>query len=321
MKIRYIKLLECYHNNGLLTDELVELFDWLNSSEGKSEYEQYMLSQQFAIKDNIRAHVDAQALLREIRQKAGIRKSYAAGKLLELRKYAAVLLAALFTGSIVWLTMRNVDNSENFIFAVAKGNKGTLTLPDGSEIWLNEDSKITYNGQRNITLKGEAYMQVAEDKKRQFVVNTQFADIIVYGTTFNVIEHSADSALVISLLEGSLGIKIAGEDDIVIIVPGQVACFDARNGNIKLYENDFTNLALWRNEELLLANVNANELFEKMEAWYGINIELVAPSIKVHKYNMTIRNESITEMLELINRLTPITYKIQDKEIIIQYIN
>ncbi len=324
MKKHYVDYLERYRNNSLSKDELVELFDWINSPEGEAEYDHYLLTQLDVMSNHKTKpiHIDPNLMLKKIKEKANIGKTYTFG-VRDFMKYAAILVIALLSGSLVWMMTRNpAVDSGNVVFAVAKGNKGTFTLPDGSEVWLNAESKVAYTGsnQRKITLEGEAYLQIAKDKKREFVVSTPFADIIVYGTTFNVAAYPEDSTLNVSLLEGSVGIKIAEQDDITQVTPGQVANFNVRNGKMELYNKDLTDLALWRNDELVMVNISTNILCGKMEAWYGVSINLIDQPAKNHLYNMTIRHETIDEMLELINKVTPIVYHIQKKEVTIKYI-
>ena len=325
MKKHYIELLEHYRNNQLSKDELIALFDWINSPEGKVEYEQYLSDQLDTLNEyeDYQIPVNPELILKRIKKRTPFRKT-GYFNVHKWWRYAAILLIGLLIGNMTWLiNLKSGKDGENIVFAVSKGNKGTLVLPDGSKIWLNAESKITYTGggkQRIITMEGESYLQVAKDKKHPFIVNTPFASIIAYGTEFNVAAYPADSILKVSLVEGSVGIKIAGQNDITRMVPEQVAVFDARNGKMELYNRDLSDVALWRKDKLVLTNANTLALCSKMESWYGVSIQLSNQPVKNHLYNMTIRNESIEETLELINKLTPVIYNIQNKEVIIKYI-
>ncbi|MDR0844132.1 MAG: FecR domain-containing protein [Tannerella sp.] len=320
----YIELVGRYYNSQLSKKELIELFDWLNSPEGEAEYDQYLSEKLEAMEGKAYALPDmtADRLLRAIRKKAKIRKSYTSGWTV-VRKYAAILIAIFLTGSVMWLmTAERGNGGEKLVFSVAKGNKGTLTLADGSEVWLNAESKIRYadGSHRQITLEGEAYLQVAKDKKHPFVVNTPFADICVFGTTFNVAAYPEDSTVSISLVEGSVGLQLPGQESMTYLTPGQTARFDARSNHLELNDDDLTDVALWREDEITLANAGVRTLCAKMEAWYSLKITLTNQPRKNHLYNMTIRNETIDEILELIHKVTPIRYHITGKEVTIEYI-
>jgi ferric-dicitrate binding protein FerR (iron transport regulator) len=304
--------------------ELIELFDWLNSTEGEAEYEHYLSERLEAMEGKVHVLPDVAAdrLLRKIRKKAKIRKSYTFGWA-EARKYAAILITVFLTGSVMWLmTAQRGNDDSTLVFSVDKGNKGTLTLPDGSEVWLNAESKITYADgmHRKIDLEGEAYLQVAKDKKHPFVVHTPYADVRVFGTTFNVAAYPNDSTVSISLVEGSVGLQLPGQDNMTFLTSGQTARFDARSNHLELNDKDLTDVALWRNDEITLTNAGFQTLYAKMEAWYSLEITLTNQPLKNHLYNMTIRNETIDEMLELIHKVTPIKYHIEGKEVTIEYI-
>jgi ferric-dicitrate binding protein FerR (iron transport regulator) len=318
---RYIQLLKRYQNNRLSEDELVELFDWINSPEGEVEYDRYLSDQLNDMEIENELFTPSNELMSKIKKQANI-PSKTLFNFYELRRYAAILIAVLLTGSGVWFFAGRTTGKENHIvFATPKGNKGTLTLPDGTETFINAESKITYseNKQREIYLEGEAYLSVAKDKKHPFIVHALYADIIVYGTIFNVTAYPGDSLMEVSLVEGSVGIQIPGRKDITRLIPGQTALIDAKSKKISLYDNDMTDVALWRNDEIRLINLNITDLCHKLESWYGITITLNNQPKKQHLYNLTLQNENIDEVLELINKVTPITYNIKGKEVNIEY--
>ena len=323
------ELLERYRNNNLSKDELIDIFDMINSPEGRAEYDQFLSEQLEELNDcEIPLHVDSGLMFQEIKQKANIKKTKTFS-MHNLRKFAAILLLVMLTASMTWLVTRKSEDitEENIVFSVKKGNKGNkgnLFLPDGSEVWLNTDSKISYcigSKERKITLDGEAYLHVTKDKKHQFIVNTAFGDIIVYGTSFNVSAYAADSMLFVSLVDGSVGIKISGQDIITRLNPTQTASYNVKNGKMEVYNRNANEVALWRMNELVLVNTVTNTLYKKMESWYGFRIKLTNQPTKKHLYNMTIRNENIEEMLKMVNKITPIKYSIHDKEVTIIYIN
>ncbi|MDR1919768.1 MAG: FecR family protein [Tannerellaceae bacterium] len=322
----YIELLERYHKHQLSGQELIEIFDWINSPEGEVEYDQYLSEQIGLMKDeNEECPKDiAERVLKRAKEKVKIGKAKPhTFSLQKMKMYAAILLIAMLTGSVAYLLVADKNNSdkEPVVFVVSKGNKGTLILPDKSKVWLNSESKITYSGdKRKITLEGEAYLQVTKDKKRLFLVSTPYGDIRVYGTAFNVIAYPGDSTLSVSLVEGSVGIQVPGHDNIIYIAPGQIARFDVQNKHLELDDKDLTDVALWRNDKMILTDAGIHTLCDKMEAWYSLKIILINQPYKNHQYNMTIRNETIDEILALINKVTPIRYSIKGKEVSIEYI-
>jgi ferric-dicitrate binding protein FerR (iron transport regulator) len=319
-KVHFISLLERFHKRQLSKKELIELFDWINSEEGEAEYDCY-LSEQTDVLDSPEA--DTEQMLRMVRKKIRPRRIHVL-QWTEMRKYVAILIIAMGTGSLLWLmTGKHEKTEKDTVFAVSKGNKAELTLADGSEIWLNAESRITYtaSAKRQIRLEGEAFLQVAKDKECPFVVHTEYTDIVVYGTQFSVTAFPEDSTVNVSLIEGSVGIRIMGQDNITQIIPGQTAHFNSRNNRLEITSEDMSYAALWRNEELSVENADASELFGKMKAWYGVHIAVTKQPRKTHLYNLTVRQETLEEMLELINRVTPIEYRIKGKEVTVEYVS
>jgi ferric-dicitrate binding protein FerR (iron transport regulator) len=325
MEDKFQNLLEQFHHHQLSKDDLMALFEWINSPEGAAEYDHYLSDQMETLEgESLKPFsLDTEKMLRKAKKKGNI-KTPLVLRWPEIGKYAAILIVALLTGGAAtwWFNEKSEAGKNDVVFAVSAGHKGTLTLPDGSEVWLNSESSVTYPafGKRRIRLEGEVYLQVSKDKEHPFVVSTPYADIIVYGTQFNVSAFPDDSIVNVSLIEGSVGIRIAGQKAITRIVPGQVAQLNARNGHLNINDKDLSDIALWRNETLQIINEDPAALCRKMETWYGVNIRLTNSPQWNHKYNMTIRHETIEEMLALINKLTPIRFTIQEKEVTIEYI-
>lgn len=315
----YIELLNRYRENRLSKEELIDLFDWINSAEGISEYDQYLNDRMDSADEHSDVAFDRKRMFREIKGKMD-KPNTPIRKWTGFRKYAAILALCILTGTTLWL-VRNAPENDT-VFATETGEKGSINLSDGSTVWLNAGSKITYNSenQRRIQLEGEAFLHITKDEKHQFLVQTSFLDITVFGTSFNVSAYPVDSIITVSLVEGVVGIGMPGDKkSITRLHPGQVARFDVRTGRMDIRYEDLDHVAIWRNEELRLTDTDIYGLVAKLEAWYGIKVRLLNQPINPSLYNITIRDESVGEILELINNITPIAYTIQNREIIMEY--
>src|SRR4029078_631833 len=94
-----------------------------------------------------------------------------------------------------------------------RGSKSKVQLPDGTQVWLNADSRIAYNEKfqgnlREVTLEGEAYFDVVRDEKRPFVIHTAAIDIKVLGTAFNVRSYANEKNTETSLIRGSIEVTL-----------------------------------------------------------------------------------------------------------------
>ena len=158
-----------------------------------------------------------------------------------------------------------------------------------------------------------------KDKEHCFEVHTSYGTVRVYGTSFNVRGRSRDSLFVVSLVEGSVGLQLDGSDKEIKLHPDEMACYDPKQDRLQLVEKDLSAAGLWRQSGLKLADVDTPTLWSRMGDWYSMSFHVKNMPVKKHLYNVTIQTESVEEMLELVNAVTPIEYIIKEKEVSIIY--
>lgn len=204
------------------------------------------------------------------------------------------------------------------------GQKSKLYLPDGTLVWLNSGSTLTYYtdfnvSNRQVILKGEAFFDVSKNKELTFDVIANDVKIEVLGTSFNVNAYQEDNYVTVSLLEGKVTVKNAiGNKLLSELSPQQKLVIDKKNYKYELLSCDADMDGIWRFGQLKINNDPMSQVISKMERWYGVNIQLIGePSGE--RYWLTIKTESLTEILELINKITPIKYQIKGEEVTIRY--
>lgn len=320
----YIELLEQYSKRHYSQEELQELLQWLDSESGEEAYNIYLGSR---LEEACKAGSDypdklAQKILRRVKKQVGI-KTAPSWKTVMWRSVAAVLLLLASSGAAYWILgdKSYQMEDEQVVLCVEKGNKAMVTLLDGSRVWLNSDSRLKYSKKdaRDVTLEGEAYFEVAKDKKHRFKVHTPYASIQVYGTSFNVSAHSNDSLFSVSLIEGSIGLTMNNQSKEVRMRPNEVAYYDQKKSRFLVARKNMDGVGLWRSSELKLTDVDIPTLWNRMGCWYSMDFIIQNEPVKKHLYNVTIQTESVEEMLGLINQITPIEYVIKGKEVIINY--
>ncbi|WP_418698874.1 FecR family protein [Bacteroides sp.] len=320
----YIELLEQYSKRHYSQEELQELLQWLDSESGEEAYNIYLGSR---LEEACKAGSDypdklAQKILRRVKKQVGI-KTTPSWKTVMWRSVAAVLLLLASSGAAYWILgdKSYQMEDEQVVLCVEKGNKAMVTLLDGSKVWLNSDSRLKYSKKdaRDVTLEGEAYFEVAKDKKHRFKVHTPYASIQVYGTSFNVSAHSNDSLFSVSLIEGSIGLTMNNQSKEVRMRPNEVAYYDQKKSRFLVARKNMDGVGLWRSNELKLTDVDIPTLWSRMGCWYSMDFIIQNEPVKKHLYNVTIQTESVEEMLGLINQITPIEYVIKGKEVIINY--
>ncbi len=154
------------------------------------------------------------------------------------------------------------------------GHQSRTILSDGTVVWLNSGSELTFTEtagiERRVKLKGEAYLEVAHDPERPFIVETSEIKVKVLGTRFNVSAY--DSAQSVVLLEGSVAVRDNAEQNTVKIVPNEMYTFDATTGERAVKPVDAEKYASWIEGCLLLEKTPLNEVLIRLQQYFGVKI-------------------------------------------------
>ena len=201
------------------------------------------------------------------------------------------------------------------------GQKAETTLPDGTRIWLNSGTTISYPASygiesRTATLvEGEIYLDVAKKDGQLFTLETSNGLVKVYGTSFDAKNYAEDQSMTLSLEKGSIEFYSSDESSKATMAPGQKLLLDKASGSMALQKCDAEIESVWRFGELKIEKKNFLEVMADMERWYGVEIEVSGHIPKDNYYWMTIKTESLREMLGLLKKITPLSYKIEGKDV------
>lgn len=196
--------------------------------------------------------------------------------ILEMVKLAAVLAIAITCGTYAYKSeIKKIRQAMNTI-TVPAGQRVNLTLPDGTNVWLNACSEMKYpaaftGDKREITLNGEAYFEVTHNADKPFLVQTNKCNIEVLGTKFNVEAYNDSKDFCTSLLEGS--VKIVEREkpsDNLILTPNQQATLV--NGHLSSEPIADFDLFRWKEGLICFRNMHFKELMTRFEKCYGIHI-------------------------------------------------
>ena len=201
-----------------------------------------------------------------------------------------------------------------------RGQKSSVTLPDGSHVWLNSASRICYSSDfnkkdRNIILEGEAYFEVAKNKKIPFVVNASGMSITAVGTEFNVRNYSDEDEVCATLVEGKVIASVPGSD--ISLTYGQEAVLNRDSGEMSFaVVSDLNHMVPWRSNEILLDGESLDNLSRILSRMYNVDVYFENDSIKTYTYTGLIRNNSLQNVLELVSNTSPVAYGIYDDKIV-----
>lgn len=238
-------------------------------------------------------------------------------------RVAAILIIPLFLAS-AFLYFRNLpeQSSQTVQYIVPNGQKSNVILADGTNVWLNSGSTLSYStdskNRRKVHLTGEAFFDVVKDNKNPFLVETRDYTVKVYGTQFNVRAYGDSGESETVLKEGSVSI-VTDRNDEVKLTPGQRFCLDEKKKYTLTEVNPDLYLS-WKDNLLKINNERLQDLIIRMERWYGVKIYVEKmEQVKDLRYTLTIKTESLREMLGLMNFVTPFKYEINGENVTLNY--
>ncbi len=251
-------------------------------------------------------------LLRRIKDAIADEKQKRIHKKIRLYKWAlstaAVAIIALVLNNVLTY-QTELNNIQEQRITTPYGARVEYTLPDGSLVWLNSGSSMTFPSQfkktRDVKLVGEAYFKVVK-RDKPFIVSTKYGNVEVKGTSFNVSSYEDDNAFATTLEEGCVAFTSKETENEVVLKPGeQISKTD--NGFVvrKVETKEFTR---WRDGQLCFDREPFSSFVKKLERWYDVKIEYSDSQLNELWYTGYIEKESISEVMEMISKAAPVAY-------------
>ena len=201
----------------------------------------------------------------------------------------------------------NVD-SEPMLLSVPRGGEYSMILSDGTKVWLNAESELEFpshftTNTRAVTLKGEAYMEVAADNTHPFLVQVGDAQVHVTGTRFNVRHYTADKSISVTLVSGAVSMEEKGSGkNLANLTPGNQFTYDTATGKYAVTSADISSALAWHNGIFVFEQATVAAMAVELSRWYDIQIE-VDPAVAQQRYSGELnRSESIEPLLKVLRR-------------------
>lgn len=187
--------------------------------------------------------------------------------------------------------------------ATPKGRQYQLTLPDGTQVWLNAASSIYFptvftDKKRAVTITGEAYLEVAPDPRRPFTVRVGKTNIEVLGTHFNVMAYDNEEQIKTTLLEGS--VKITNEDRTATLRPGEELQLNTRQFEV-IRNADVEAAVAWKNGWFVFKDAGVETVMKQVERWYNISVRYEGKVIEKQFNGRISRSASLSELMEMLS--------------------
>jgi ferric-dicitrate binding protein FerR (iron transport regulator) len=239
-----------------------------------------------------------------------------------LRIAASILIPLFLIGlSYYYFDHKATLPTGEMIVKVDIGQKACMQLPDGTQIWLNSASSLTYDEKYNqkdriVYLQGEAYFEVGKDKEKPFIVKTDAVSVEALGTSFNVKAYPDDDKVTATLIEGSVRVSSLFQSD--LLKPNEKLSFSKSKQQFsKTVLLDAERNASWKNNRLAFEQENLEEIAKVLERMYNVHIQFSSEKSKHIRFSGTIANNNLENVLQLIALVSPVRYSIEKDSVIV----
>jgi transmembrane sensor len=209
------------------------------------------------------------------------------------------------------------SKNELYTVSTATGNTYMLTLPDGTQAWLNAASQIQFPSafkgkERRIRMIGEAYFQVAKDSAHPFIVTAENQEVKVLGTHFNVNSYADEKHTTTTLEEGSIAITSSKAN--VSLVAGQQATIDA-NGIAQVSDVDPEVAIAWKNNKFVFENNDIQSVMRMIQRWYNVEVVYSGPLPEASFGGKVSRFDNISSVLSALETTGGVHFKVEGRKI------
>ena len=327
------ELIANYLTEGLDKNALDELKTWIAAS---AENQQYFIRQReiwfSAVSREAASVYDKDKAFENFRNRVESQKeiqstSRRGFSLSALWRYAAVVAIIIAVGCIsYWQGEVNVkDTFADISVEAPLGSKTKLYLPDGTLVWLNAGSRMTYSqgfgvDNRKVELEGEGYFEVKRNEKIPFFVKTKDLQLQVLGTKFNFRDYPEDHEVVVSLLEGKVGLNnLLREEKEAVLSLDERAVLNKANGLLTVESVTASNASQWTDGYLFFDEELLPDIAKELERSYNVKIHIANDSLKTFRFygNFVRREQNIQEVLEALASTEKMQYKIEERNITI----
>lgn len=270
-------------------------------------------------------------------------------------RWAVAAVLVLLLGAAFYFSQSVSPNGPLNVVTTAQGSKSRLTLPDGTEVWLNADSRLSYSSDfknlkiREVTLSGEAYFKVKHDVNHPFVIHTRYLNIRDLGTAFNVRAYPEEDRSEATLLEGSITVSLRADPGKNLhLQPGEKILYYAaghklvRDQSSKQPEYPITPLPhrqklavsriqpvvvrpgdtvvseiAWMNDQLVFNDASFSELAQRMGRYYNTEIVIKDEAIARYSFTGIFEGESLEQALRELQMIRPFHFTLDNKKVII----
>lgn len=270
--------------------------------------------------NNINCDSDFNILWNRIKQPAK-QSSYSIGK--RIIQYAAIILFVLCIGGLSGYFISNntveVSDSGTQKYSALKGSVSIVELADGTKVWLNSCSQLTYREDRKskrriAELKGEGYFEVNHREDSPLFIKVGNIVVRDLGTTFNIKAYPEDNYIETSLVEGKADILNDAGNSLVAMKPGESAIYLTEERKIEIKPITENVLSAWRDGKFVIRDQRLEDIFKELSRWYDVKFRFDNQKYKDYRYTGNIKKSTTAQhVLKMLKLTTKFNYRIIEK--------
>ncbi|HEY8896987.1 MAG TPA: FecR domain-containing protein [Niastella sp.] len=243
------------------------------------------------------------------------------------RMVAAAVVLVLLGGIGFWYSnKKRPNNSEASLVEKrnARGTKSTIVLPDGSKIWLNADSKLTYpesfsGHTREVYLSGEAFFEVTKNPQKPFIIHLNKGTVRVLGTSFNIRAYDNEKVIETSVATGRVAFIATGkqDQDTVFITPNNKVRYSLNDDQVKVEPTAAAEDKAWTEGKLIFKGLTLEEIAIELERNFGKKVIFEDEEPKHYRLTGAFENNSLDEIMFYLSKTKSFNYTITNSELLI----
>lgn len=216
--------------------------------------------------------------------------------------------------------MKTTPEIEYATLSTPRGGQYQLTLPDGSKVWLNAASSITYpvkfeGKQRIVKLQGEAYFDVTTNQTKPFIVESKDQQVIVTGTEFNISTYADESTSATTLIEGKVQITGSHSGKTATLAPGQQAISGGNGIEIQTVDTDI--YTAWKDNYFVFERMELHTILRQLARWYDVQVDYT--DIPNETLSARVRRDkNISSVLTAISKTTGLNFYINERRMMLR---
>lgn len=239
-------------------------------------------------------------------------------------KVAAVLLPVLLISGLSFYLNKQTDFFTETTYSevyVPRGEDARIFFQDGTEVFLNADTRIRYPNKfglrkREVYLDGEAYFSVVSNRKRPFIVHAQHTQTEVLGTSFNVKAYTNSNIIEVVLDEGRTSFHV--HQNSYPLLPGQKIEYDKTTGRTTLHNLiNSSNASLWKKNILHFYDTPLAEVMKVLERRFDVQFQVETPAALNYSYTLTTKQPGIENVLKELQKISPVKFVVKGDIIIV----